>query len=223
MGEPTFGVLGPLRVRAAGVPVHIGGPKPRAVLATLLLQPGGFVSLDLLTEVLWPGGAPRSAVANVRTYVRMLRRALAAAGVPTGGLRTGPSGYALHVAPHELDTLLFERRLDHARAADDLGDHAAALRGYEAALGLWRGGALQDLPPSLLWGPAITRIEELRSVAVDKCLEVRLRLGDYAPLVAELRARLVADPLREDLWRMLVQALHRADRDRKSTRLNSSH
>ncbi|SOD65443.1 DNA-binding transcriptional activator of the SARP family [Streptomyces zhaozhouensis] len=212
MAEPTFGVLGPLQVRASGAPVHIGGPKPRAVLATLLLQPGGFVSLDLLTEVLWPGGAPRSAVANVRTYVRMVRQALTAAGVSTAALRTGPSGYALEVAPDDSDMLLFERLLDQARAADDCGDDPAAQRGYEAALALWRGAALQDLPSSVVWDAAVTRIEELRSFAVDKCLEVRLRQGDYAPLVAELRTRLIQDQLREDLWRMLVQALHGAGR-----------
>ncbi|MET9442887.1 hypothetical protein [Streptomyces sp. NPDC006610] len=42
MGEPIFGVLGPLQVRARGgpEPLRLGGPKPRAVLATLLLQPG---------------------------------------------------------------------------------------------------------------------------------------------------------------------------------------
>ena len=101
MGEPIFGVLGPLRVRARGAPepLPLGGPKPRAVLATLLLEPGAFVSLDVLTEVLWPGGAPRSAVANVRTYVRAVRAALRAAGIVTDGLRTLPSGYTLDAGP----------------------------------------------------------------------------------------------------------------------------
>lgn len=212
MGEPTFGVLGSLAVRVGGVPVGIGGPKPRAVLATLLLQPSGFVSLDLLTEVLWPGGAPRSATANVRTYVRTLRQTLSAAGVTTDGLRTEPSGYALDVAPGDLDMLLFEQRLEQARAEREGGDDAAALRGYESALGLWRGGVLQDVPSSVLWDPAITRIEGLRSVAVDECFEVRLRLGDYTSLVADLRSRLTEDPLREDLWRMVVYALHDSGR-----------
>jgi DNA-binding SARP family transcriptional activator/tetratricopeptide (TPR) repeat protein len=212
MGEPTFGVLGPLLVRLGGVPVRLGGQKPRAVLATLLLQPNGFVSLDQLTEVLWPGGAPRSAVANVRTYVRALRRALSVAGVPTDGLRTQPSGYALDVAPGDVDTLLFEQRLEQARAQRDRGEDTAALRGYEAALGLWRGGVLQDLPSSVVWDPVAGRLEGLRAAAVDECLAVRLRLGDYAPLVADLRARLAEDPLREDLWRMLVYALHDSGR-----------
>ncbi|MEU2182839.1 AfsR/SARP family transcriptional regulator [Streptomyces thermolilacinus] len=214
MEEPVFGVLGPLRVRGHGGPgaVPLGGPKPRAVLATLLLQPGSFVSLDVLTEVLWPGGAPRSAVANIRTYVRGLRRALAAAGVAADGLRTLPAGYALDVRPGDHDLLLFEQRLERARAARDRGDDGVALREYEAALALWRGGVLQDLPSSVVWDPALTRAEELRSLAADECLQVRLRLGEYAPLVADLRERLARHPLREDLWQMLVRALYGAGR-----------
>ncbi|MFP8883699.1 AfsR/SARP family transcriptional regulator [Streptomyces mangrovi] len=212
MGEPTFGVLGPLRVRGRGAEARIGGPKPRAVLATLLLQPGAFVSLDMLIEVLWPGGAPRSAVANVRTYVRALRRALEEAGVATGGLSTRPSGYALDAAPGDIDMSLFEQRLERARAERDRGDDEAALRRYESALGLWRGSVLQDVPSSVVWDPVVARAEEARSAAVGECLEVRLRMGEYAPLVAELRSRLAEDPLREDLWQMLVRALHGAGR-----------
>ncbi|KES08043.1 transcriptional regulator [Streptomyces toyocaensis] len=214
MGEPIFSVLGPLRVRARGAaePLPLGGPKPRAVLATLLLEPGAFVSLDVLTEVLWPGGAPRSAVANVRTYVRAVRAALRAAGIVTDGLRTLPSGYTLDVEPGDHDMVLFEHLLDRARAARDRGDDGAALRGYDTALALWRGGVLQDLPPSVVWDPVVARIEGLRSLAVDECLQVRLRLGDYAPLVADLRSRLTEDPLREDLWQMLVRALYGAGR-----------
>lgn len=212
MGEPTFGLLGPLRVWAGGVPIRIGGPKPRAALATLLLQPGRFVSVDVLTEVLWPGGAPPSAVANVRTYVRNLRRALSAAGISAAGLRTEPSGYAFDVGPDDVDMLLFERHLDRARAARDRGDDVAALHDYETALGLWRGGVLQDVPASVVWDPGVTRLEELRATAVDECLGVRLRLRDYALLLAELRSRLTEDPLREDLWRMLVRALHDSGR-----------
>ncbi|MFE3517133.1 BTAD domain-containing putative transcriptional regulator [Streptomyces sp. NPDC059166] len=210
MGEPVFGVLGPLRVKADGAAVRVGGAKPRAVLATLLLQPNGFVSVDLLTEVLWPGGAPRSAVANVRTHVRTLRQLLPPAAV--AGLRTEPGGYALDVAPGELDSLLFERRLAQARAARDGADDAGAVRAYEAALGLWRGGVLQDVRSSVVWDPAVARIEELRSLAADECLEVRLRLGDYAHLVSGLRSRLAESPLREDLWRMLVHALRDSGR-----------
>ncbi|QKW10264.1 tetratricopeptide repeat protein [Streptomyces sp. NA04227] len=212
MGDPTFGVLGPLQVRGAQGPVRVGGPKPRALLATLLLQPGRFVSVDVLTEVLWPGGAPRSAVANVRTYVHALRRTLSAAGIATDGLGTQPSGYTLDLPPEACDLLLFERRLHRARVARDEGDAAAALSGYESALALWRGGVLQDVPSSVVWDPAVAHLEERRASAADECLEVRLGLGDYAPLITELRTRLGEDPLREDLWQMLIRALHGAGR-----------
>ncbi|NYV75053.1 AfsR/SARP family transcriptional regulator [Streptomyces sp. UH6] len=214
MREPTFGILGPLQIRGVGARscVPLGGPKPRAVLATLLLRPGAFVSLDTLTEVLWPQRPPRSAVANLRTYVRALRGALAAAGVDTTGLRTRHGGYVLDVPPLEHDLLLFERRVDRARTARDAGQHAAALRGYLAALSLWRGGVLQDLPGSVLWDPVLTRVEQLRTVVHDESLRLRLATGDHGPLVAELRTRIAADPLREDLWQLLVSALDRAGR-----------
>ncbi len=214
MREPTFGILGPLQIRGPMTrgSVPLGGPKPRAVLATLLLRPGEFVSLDTLTEVLWPSRPPRSAVANLRTYVRALRAALATAGVDHGGLRTRHGGYVLEVPALEHDLLLFERRLHRARTARDVGRHAAALRGYESALGLWRGDVLQDLPGSVLWDPVLTRLGQLRAVALDECLGQRLRVGDLGTLVAELRARIAADPLREDLWQLLVRALDGAGR-----------
>ncbi|MQY13515.1 Transcriptional regulatory protein EmbR [Streptomyces sp. RB5] len=210
MREPTFGILGPLAIRGRdGTAVAVGGPKPRAVLATLLLRPGAFVSLDTLTEVLWPRSTPQSAVANIRTYIRALRAALEAAGVESGRLRTCHGGYVLDVHPYDHDLLLFERRLERARKT---GQPSAALRACLDALSLWRGRVLQDLPGSVLWDPALTRIEQLRAVAQDESLRLRLRIGDYGPLVAELRGRIAAEPLREDLWLLLVRALQGAGR-----------
>lgn len=158
-------------------------------------------------------------MARWRTSVRGRQRAhvcadatAAAAPEAVDGLRTEPSGYSLDVAPGQVDMLLFEQQLAAARAARDRGEDAAALRAYESALGLWRGGVLQDVASSVVWDPAVTRLEGLRSLAADECLELRLRLGDYAHLVSGLRSRLTESPLREDLWRMLVHALNDAGR-----------
>jgi DNA-binding SARP family transcriptional activator len=38
-----FRILGPLEVRNEGVDVSLGGPKPRALLAALLLHPNEVV------------------------------------------------------------------------------------------------------------------------------------------------------------------------------------
>lgn len=75
----TFHVLGPLEVRSAGRPIRISGRKPRLLLATLLLHANQPVAADQLVEVLWPERAPRSALANLRTYASSLRADLAAA------------------------------------------------------------------------------------------------------------------------------------------------
>ncbi|MBB5872114.1 DNA-binding SARP family transcriptional activator [Allocatelliglobosispora scoriae] len=58
--------------------------KPRQLLATLLLQPGRPVSVDRLIEVLWPDEPPRSAAANVQTYVSGLRGVLATEALARG-------------------------------------------------------------------------------------------------------------------------------------------
>ncbi|MFC7591856.1 hypothetical protein ACFQYP_55220 [Nonomuraea antimicrobica] len=56
-----FGVLGPLVVRStAGDPVAVGGPRPRALLAMLLLDAGRTVSLERLIDGQY-GDRPRRA------------------------------------------------------------------------------------------------------------------------------------------------------------------
>ena len=48
-----FGILGPLEVTSGGVPVPIGGSKPRALLAVLLLHRDSVVSVDRLVAAMW--------------------------------------------------------------------------------------------------------------------------------------------------------------------------
>ena len=47
-----FRILGPLEVVDRGEPVPVGGPKPRALLTTLLLTPGTVVSTDRLVTAM---------------------------------------------------------------------------------------------------------------------------------------------------------------------------
>jgi DNA-binding response OmpR family regulator len=54
--EPdAFGILGPLEVLRSGRVVPLAGPRQRAVLAVLLLQPNRVVSVDRLVEDVWEG------------------------------------------------------------------------------------------------------------------------------------------------------------------------
>jgi DNA-binding SARP family transcriptional activator len=110
-----YRVLGPIEVRVDGRPVAVGGPKPRALLALLLLNAGRVVPTSEVIEALWGGHPPTSGATRVHGVVSELRAALGRAGMAPGPLGTRPHGYLLTPADGELDLDVFERRLAEAR------------------------------------------------------------------------------------------------------------
>lgn len=206
-----FRVLGPLEVAVDGQVVPLGGPKPRLLLAALLLQPNVVVSTELLIEVLWPSSAPRSAAANIRTYVHSLRKRLAD-GDPELGDRIGSraSGYILTAGQEEIDHVRFGELAAQAQDALARGDTESALDLLDKAEALWRGEVLEGLPHDHGWGATIARLSELRLTVQEQRLKARIDLGRCAEAVAELRGLVTEHPLREELWQQLIVAL-RAD------------
>ena len=69
-------VLGPVEVRNQGVPMSIGGPKQRSILALLIADVGHPVSVDRIIEDVYGDDAPEGARRSVQTLVSMLRREL---------------------------------------------------------------------------------------------------------------------------------------------------
>ena len=53
-----YRILGPLQVEDADGPVAVGGPKPRTLLAVLLLARGEVVPADRLVAALWRDDPP---------------------------------------------------------------------------------------------------------------------------------------------------------------------
>ena len=76
MQSVQFRMLGGLEVHDGGRPVDLGGPKQRAVLAALLLEPGRPHAPIRLIDEVWHDSAPRSAEVSLQAYISNLRRVL---------------------------------------------------------------------------------------------------------------------------------------------------
>ncbi|HEX4981773.1 MAG TPA: AfsR/SARP family transcriptional regulator, partial [Ilumatobacteraceae bacterium] len=204
-------VLGPVSLISEDGPVPLGGALPRAFLAVLALESPRPVSLDRLTALLWGDFAPAGVKGAVQQIASRVRRALAVAGLAEG-LRAVPPGYALDVAPGEIDVRVFRARARAGIEAQRRGDHDTAAVELSNALALWTGGALVDLvdlPLAGLLAPSLDderwRAEELRAEA----LLAAGRPGECADLVAAATAEA---PLRERLWVLQARALAAAGR-----------
>ena len=117
------------RSTTAASEIAVGGARPRALLARLLLARGHAVSLDTLVSALWDGEPPRTARQQIHKVVSEVRRRLPGLVETVEGL-----GYRARLDDHWLD----------ADEADELlsrGDPAS----IERALALWRGDTLEGI------------------------------------------------------------------------------
>jgi len=202
-----FRILGPLEVWDGGGEVSLGGAKPRALLAGLLLHPNEVVPTDRLIDELWGEDSPEDAAAALRVNVSRLRKAL-----PQDVLTTRSPGYLIRVEPNELDLHRFERLVDEGRDLLARGLAAEASERLRHALSLWRGPALADFAYDSFAQTAIARLEEIRVAAVELRIDADLVLGRHHELVAELEALVAEQPLREGLRRSLMTALYQSGR-----------
>src|SRR5438477_8214715 len=111
-----FRLLGPLEVVENGRLLPLGSRKQRALLALLLLHADEALTRDRLIEELWQGRPPPAADTTLRSYLSRLRSALG-----PDRLKTRTTGYALAVAPEELDAARFARLVTDGRAAPARG------------------------------------------------------------------------------------------------------
>lgn len=205
-----YEILGPLRL-GLGPGQSLRASKPRQLLATLLLHPNRFVSTDLIADALWEGSPPRSATANIRTYVRALRGVLREGGLKAP-IDTSAAGYSIEVGVDELDSSLFESLLAEGGHLSAAGESRQAMQAMSRAYTLWRGHPLEDLTVSSAWEGSIARLDAQYRSLVDGLLELRLEHGDSTGAAVLLSGRLTEDPYDEVLWRRLVEALLAAGR-----------
>src|SRR5271165_604897 len=134
-------LLGPVQVVRAGREVGLGGPRPQAVFALLVLEAGRVVPAGRLVEELWRGSPPPGAAKTLRSYVSRLRAQLG----PDAALAARGGGYVLSVDPDAVDAGRFERLVASGQSMLSRSEAAAAAGRFREALRLWRGRALADV------------------------------------------------------------------------------
>ncbi|MFC1431423.1 tetratricopeptide repeat protein [Streptacidiphilus sp. N1-3] len=176
----------------------------------LLLNANQVVSKEDLATALWGENRPSAAEAGLRNHVLRLRRQL---GAEAGArVRTVAPGYLLKLNEGELDEHAFLDGCREGRRQMLAGESGAARETLAAALGLWAGEPLADLPPSMDVMVRVQHLQETRLTAWETRIEADLLLGGGQELVAELRGLAEAHPLREALHGQLMLALYRAGR-----------
>ena len=206
-----FRFLGPLEVANDGRLLPLGGPKQRALLATLLVRANEVVSREQAIDSVWEDAPPERAVNALQVHVHGLRRALGHDRIAAEG-----AGYLLRADAGEVDARRFAQLYDEGRTALELGDAPRAVQSLASALALWRGEPLADLSSTSFVEATRARFGEQRLQALELRIEAELALDRGAELIAELQELVVEHPFRERLRGQLMLALYRSERQNEA-------
>src|SRR4051794_21044980 len=138
-----------------------GGAKPKRLFELLVLARGEAVPKERLADRIWGEQLPQHVSATLETYVSVLRRRLAAAGVEgPSPIQTLPEAYAIPADALWLDL----GRFDELARLADVAQPVRRRQALEEALALATGEVLAD-EPYADW--AIEERERYRSRVVD--------------------------------------------------------
>jgi DNA-binding SARP family transcriptional activator/tetratricopeptide (TPR) repeat protein len=203
-------LLGPLELVVDRVALDLGGPRQRMVLATLALKVNRVVPVEQLIDAVWDTSPPSTARGQIQICISSLRRLFGDAGRPEA-IKTRPPGYVLELAVGDLDSLEFAELLGLARREHESGNVAVAVDAQRAALALWRGVALGDVPSEFVQRAAAL-LEATRLTAIEERMRMELELGRHEEVLGELAELVEEYPLRERFYGFLMLALYRSGR-----------
>ncbi|MFD3335273.1 BTAD domain-containing putative transcriptional regulator [Streptomyces sp. NPDC058700] len=196
-------ILGGLSVREHGVSITPTAAAPRQLLALLTASADQVVPVTVLTEELWPSGAPRGARTELQSHITELRTLIAVAlrrgaepAEPGPGwserrtadavLVSQPGGYRLDTGGGAHDVWQFERAAGAGYRAMEAGDLSRAALRLGEALALWRGEPYAGVAAGPRLRREIERLEASRLSVLDQWVEAQLGLGRHAELLSEL-------------------------------------
>jgi DNA-binding SARP family transcriptional activator len=198
-----FSVLGPVRAWRDGIEIKLGTPQQQSLLGLLLVHAGEPVTVGHIIDVLWPAGAPASAVNVVHRYVSQIRRL-----VPAELLARGTRTYRLALDADGLDLLAFRRTTAEASALSTIDPDRAAMM-LAGALRLRRGPVAAGLDETVRSAPPFVQIEQELSTTAVHAAALAATPEAARSLLPAIRAAAAAEPLDEPLHAALIQLLIR--------------
>ncbi|MEV8021331.1 BTAD domain-containing putative transcriptional regulator [Streptomyces sp. NPDC086554] len=208
-GDLRLAVLGAVRIDRPDRSLDLSCKLPGYVLRILALRRGEVVPKDQLINGIYEGTPPRSAGAQLRAHVSVIRKALkpgaAAVDSVNGGYRLTLSATAA------LDLAEFEQGCHAGRTEIQDGRWREGERTLSRAVRLW--GDL-TVPDPVVAGihSVINWYEGLHRCALEDWVESQLQLGQAALAIPVIEAALESDPLAERFRRLQLLALYRAGR-----------
>jgi predicted ATPase/DNA-binding SARP family transcriptional activator len=208
-------VLGGVRASRDGDDLALGGPRPRALLAALVVAAGRPATEDLLIDAVWDSEPAPAAKQALHTYVARLRGVLepgrSARGAATVLVR-GNGGYTLALRPEQVD--VWAMRELAARGATALAQRRPheAMSVLDLALATGDGTPFGDLADRAFLAAEVAALTELRAGIREDRAAAALATGEDVTLLDDLAALTTEYPLRERAWELRARALYRAGR-----------
>jgi DNA-binding SARP family transcriptional activator len=180
---------------------EVGSRKARTLLAVLAVAGARPVTVDYLTEALWPQAPPRRPAESVATLVSRLRAVLGSDAI-AGSRHAYRLGSAVVVDLAEAAALVSEAEA-RLRAAGPAPALPAARRALDI---LCRGDLLPDQPAFELAESARLTHDDLLCRARHAVAQAALDTGDVRLARAVAAAGVRHDPLDETMCRTLMRA-----------------
>ncbi|MFD4762566.1 BTAD domain-containing putative transcriptional regulator [Streptomyces sp. NPDC058439] len=203
-----FQLLGPLSITDGRDVVVLPPSKPTALLAALLIRPGSVVSTDHLRNVVWGEEQPTTAKAALQSCVLRLRRIFAKYGIEDQAVTAVASGYRIQADAETLDLLHFRQLVDRAAASGEESE----LYTLRAALALWQGPLLANVPSDLLHRDEVPRLAEERLRVLERVCDIELKYGRCRETLVDLWEVTRVYPAHERFAAQLMLALYRTGR-----------
>lgn len=198
---PELRIYGGVLLRNSPLP----GPRAKAVILALALARGRSLSSAVLIDEVWGLDAPAGATTALHTMVSRIRTSHW-----QGLITSADAGYALSVAPAEIDYWAVDSLLASARAA--LGQPERALALLDTAASLSSGDAAAGTAASPVLADFRHRAEQQRAAIARLQAQALAANGDHEAAADMLGTLSDAAPLDETVQLEYLTALHASGR-----------